>query len=119
MNEKFQYSAINLAPLDQLMEKKKDERERKRERAGGGEKGKRMERNKWRERKQEEEKKRKRKQDGGGEKSRLFVLVVPRGTRGSTSKAPFSAGLNPGVLINPAHLPVNALANNRRMNSSQ
>lgn len=54
-----------------------------------------------------------------GEKSRLFVLVVPRGTRGSTSKAPFSAGLNPGVLINPAHLPVNALANNRRMNSSQ
>lgn len=70
-----------------------------------------------------ENKKRERKEKGnktgGGEKSRLFVLVVPRGTRGSTSKAPFSAGLNPGVLINPAHLPVNALANNRRMNSSQ
>lgn len=35
MNEKFQYSAINLAPLDQLMEKKKDEKEREREQGEG------------------------------------------------------------------------------------
>lgn len=96
------------------MEKKKE-----RGRRGGGEKkGERMEEQMEGTKTRRGKEKKKETRNGGGEKSRLFVLVVP-GTRGSTSKAPFSAGLNPGVLINPAHLPVNALANNRRMNSSQ
>lgn len=71
-----------------------------------------MGRDKWGGSENKRRKERKKEEaEGRRKKSRLFVLVVPRGTRGSTSKAPFSAGLNPGVLINPAHLPVNALAN--------
>ena len=92
----FQYSPINPAALlDQLM-KNKDQVE---------------ERGKERERERERRKEGKRKEETGERKSFVrcsWCLVHEK----EASKAPFSAGLNPGVLINPAHLPVNALANN-------
>ena len=98
----FQYSPINpAAPLDQLMKNKGQAEEE-----GEGE-----HREREREREKERKKERKRKEETGERKSFVrcsWCLVHEK----EASKAPFSAGLNPDVLINPAHLPVNALANN-------